>query len=55
MGWKLGEGAGGVTAADQRSETKGSPSHGRGPGDTPQGSPGGQRETVHFPTGTTQV
>lgn len=34
MGWKLGEGAGGVTAADQRSETKGSPPHSGGPGDT---------------------
>lgn len=55
MGWKLGEGAGGVTAADQRSETKGSPPHSGGPGDTPQGSPGGQRETVYFLTAIAQA
>lgn len=46
MGWEPGEGAGSMTAADQRSQTKGSPPH---------EAQEAKRQTVHFPTGTTQV
>lgn len=60
MGWELREGAGGVAAADQRPRPEAALHTVGDLGDrlnTPQGNrgPGGQRDTVHFPTGVTQV